>query len=77
MPYDSRSTRAAVAGIAPTAAQLTVLVPAYNESETLADTIHPFPAFNRVLGESLQKLAAQVAAPNASVKMELQGAAVS
>ena len=45
--------------------------------ETLADTIHPFPAFNRVLGESLQKLAAQVAAPNASVKMELQGAAVS
>ena len=45
--------------------------------ETLADTIHPFPAFNRVLGESLQKLAAQVAAPNAAAKMEMQGAAVS
>jgi poly-beta-1,6-N-acetyl-D-glucosamine synthase len=44
MPYDSRSTRAAVAGTAPTAAQLTVLVPAYNESETLADTIHSLRA---------------------------------
>ena len=28
---------------------------------TLADVIHPFPAFNRVLGESLQELAAKVA----------------
>jgi pyruvate/2-oxoglutarate dehydrogenase complex dihydrolipoamide dehydrogenase (E3) component len=28
---------------------------------TLADVIHPFPAFNRVLGESLQELAAQAA----------------
>lgn len=27
---------------------------------TLADVIHPFPAFNRVLGESLERLAAQV-----------------
>ena len=45
--------------------------------ETLADTIHPFPAFNRVLGESLQKLAAQAAAPNAGARTELQGAAVS
>ena len=45
--------------------------------ETLADTIHPFPAFNRVLGESLQKLAAQVMAPNVATKMELQGAAPS
>jgi pyruvate/2-oxoglutarate dehydrogenase complex dihydrolipoamide dehydrogenase (E3) component len=27
--------------------------------ETLADVIHPFPAFNRVLGESLGQLAAQ------------------
>ncbi len=28
---------------------------------TLADVIHPFPAFNRVLGESLEQLAAQAA----------------
>src|SRR5262245_27126237 len=28
---------------------------------TLADVIHPFPAFNRVLGESLEELAAKVA----------------
>ncbi len=28
---------------------------------TLADVIHPFPAFNRVLGESLNQLAAKVA----------------
>jgi len=45
--------------------------------ETLADTIHPFPAFNRVLGESLQKLAAQVVVPNAAASMELQGATLS
>jgi pyruvate/2-oxoglutarate dehydrogenase complex dihydrolipoamide dehydrogenase (E3) component len=30
---------------------------------TLADVIHPFPAFNRVLGASLENLAANVAAP--------------
>ena len=29
--------------------------------ETLADVIHPFPAFNRVLGKSLNELAAKVA----------------
>jgi pyruvate/2-oxoglutarate dehydrogenase complex dihydrolipoamide dehydrogenase (E3) component len=29
--------------------------------KTLADVIHPFPAFNRVLGESLEELAAKVA----------------
>jgi pyruvate/2-oxoglutarate dehydrogenase complex dihydrolipoamide dehydrogenase (E3) component len=29
--------------------------------ETLADVIHPFPAFNRMLGESLHQLAAKVA----------------
>ena len=28
---------------------------------TLADVIHPFPAFNRILGESLNELAATVA----------------
>jgi pyruvate/2-oxoglutarate dehydrogenase complex dihydrolipoamide dehydrogenase (E3) component len=30
--------------------------------ETLADVIHPFPAFNRLLGKSLSDLAAQVTA---------------
>jgi pyruvate/2-oxoglutarate dehydrogenase complex dihydrolipoamide dehydrogenase (E3) component len=30
--------------------------------KTLADVIHPFPAFNRMLGESLNQLAAKVAA---------------
>jgi len=34
--------------------------------ETLADVIHPFPAFNRVLGASLGELAAQVARPVAA-----------
>ena len=29
--------------------------------KTLADVIHPFPAFNRVLGESLEKLATKAA----------------
>jgi len=29
--------------------------------QTLADVIHPFPAFNRVLGESLGALSAKVA----------------
>jgi len=34
--------------------------------ETLADVIHPFPAFNRVLGESLESLAAKVAVHSAA-----------
>jgi CheY-like chemotaxis protein len=29
--------------------------------KTLADVIHPFPAFNRILGESLNQLASKVA----------------
>ena len=29
--------------------------------ETLADVVHPFPAFNRVLGKSLGELAEEVA----------------
>jgi pyruvate/2-oxoglutarate dehydrogenase complex dihydrolipoamide dehydrogenase (E3) component len=32
---------------------------------TLADVIHPFPAFNRVLGASLEELAAKAARPGA------------
>ena len=34
--------------------------------KTLADVIHPFPAFNRVLGESLGELAAKVAPQSAA-----------
>ena len=34
--------------------------------KTLADVIHPYPAFNRVLGESLDALAAQVALQTAA-----------
>jgi len=34
--------------------------------ETLADVIHPFPAFNRVLGASLGELAGQVARQGAA-----------
>jgi pyruvate/2-oxoglutarate dehydrogenase complex dihydrolipoamide dehydrogenase (E3) component len=34
--------------------------------QTLADVIHPFPAFNRVLGESLEQLAAKAALQTAS-----------
>jgi len=34
--------------------------------KTLADVIHPFPAFNRVLGESLDSLAAKVAPQHAA-----------
>ena len=32
--------------------------------KTLADVIHPFPAFNRVLGATLEELAAKVALPS-------------
>jgi len=34
---------------------------------TLADVIHPFPAFNRVLGEALDELAAKIARPSAAL----------
>jgi pyruvate/2-oxoglutarate dehydrogenase complex dihydrolipoamide dehydrogenase (E3) component len=34
--------------------------------ETLADVIHPFPAFNRVLGASLGELAGKVARQGAA-----------
>ena len=34
--------------------------------QTLADVIHPFPAFNRVLGASLEQLAAKVAPQSAA-----------
>jgi pyruvate/2-oxoglutarate dehydrogenase complex dihydrolipoamide dehydrogenase (E3) component len=38
--------------------------------KTLADVIHPFPAFNRVLGESLDALAAKVAMQTTEVTDE-------
>jgi pyruvate/2-oxoglutarate dehydrogenase complex dihydrolipoamide dehydrogenase (E3) component len=34
--------------------------------QTLADVIHPFPAFNRVLGQSLDELAAKAALQTAA-----------
>jgi pyruvate/2-oxoglutarate dehydrogenase complex dihydrolipoamide dehydrogenase (E3) component len=34
--------------------------------KTLADVIHPFPAFNRVLGGGLEELAAKVALQTAA-----------
>ena len=34
--------------------------------KTLADVIHPFPAFNRVLGQSLEELATKAAPPGAA-----------
>ena len=34
--------------------------------KTLADVIHPFPAFNRVLGESLNELAGKMTLQSAS-----------
>ena len=37
--------------------------------KTLADVIHPFPAFNRMLGASLEELAAKVASQNTEVTM--------
>jgi hypothetical protein len=43
----------------------------------LADVIHPFPAFNRVLGQSLEDLAAKVSTPSAATKKKLQSAALS
>jgi hypothetical protein len=34
--------------------------------KTLADVIHPYPAFNRVLGQSLDELAANMPARSAT-----------
>ena len=41
--------------------ELVVAIKQATPLKTLADVIHPFPAFNRVLGESLEQLAAQAA----------------
>src|SRR5207247_143944 len=38
---------------------------------TLADVIHPFPAFNRVLGGSLDELAAKTARPGSGQTLHL------
>jgi pyruvate/2-oxoglutarate dehydrogenase complex dihydrolipoamide dehydrogenase (E3) component len=42
--------------------ELVLAIKAATPLETLADVIHPFPAFNRVLGEALEQLAAKAAA---------------
>src|SRR5262249_17842019 len=44
--------------------ELVLAIKAGTPLQTLADVIHPFPAFNRVLGASLQELAANVAPQN-------------
>ena len=41
--------------------ELVLAIRAGTPLSTLADVIHPFPAFNRVLGKSLQELAAKAA----------------
>jgi pyruvate/2-oxoglutarate dehydrogenase complex dihydrolipoamide dehydrogenase (E3) component len=41
--------------------ELVLAIRAGTPLATLADVIHPFPAFNRILGESLNQLAAKVA----------------
>ena len=46
--------------------ELVLAIRARTPLQTLTDIIHPFPAFNRVLGESLAQLAAQVAPHPAS-----------
>jgi pyruvate/2-oxoglutarate dehydrogenase complex dihydrolipoamide dehydrogenase (E3) component len=40
--------------------ELVVAIKLGNPLKTLADVIHPFPAFNRVLGGSLEQLAARI-----------------
>jgi pyruvate/2-oxoglutarate dehydrogenase complex dihydrolipoamide dehydrogenase (E3) component len=44
-----------------TIGELVLAIRAGTPLKTLADVIHPFPAFNRVLGESLAEMAAKVA----------------
>ena len=44
MPYTNSMSRQVASEVAPTAAQLTVLVPAYNEAESVADTIRSLQA---------------------------------
>jgi len=46
--------------------ELVLAIKAGTPLKTLADVIHPFPAFNRVLGESLNELAEKAAARRSS-----------
>ena len=48
--------------------ELVLAIRAGTPVKTLTDIIHPFPAFNRVLGESFEQLAAKVAPPSAAPK---------
>jgi pyruvate/2-oxoglutarate dehydrogenase complex dihydrolipoamide dehydrogenase (E3) component len=41
--------------------ELVLALKAGTPLRTLADVIHPFPAFNRILGAALQELAARAA----------------
>ena len=41
--------------------ELVLAIRAHIPLQVLADVIHPYPAFNRVLGESLAELAAKAA----------------
>ena len=49
-------------GVRAQSGELVLAVKLGTPLKTLADVIHPFPAFNRVLGKSLSELAAKVAA---------------
>jgi pyruvate/2-oxoglutarate dehydrogenase complex dihydrolipoamide dehydrogenase (E3) component len=46
--------------------ELVLAIRARTPLQTLADVVHPFPAFNRVLGACLGELARQVALPGAA-----------
>jgi pyruvate/2-oxoglutarate dehydrogenase complex dihydrolipoamide dehydrogenase (E3) component len=48
-----------------TVGELVLAIKLRTPLQALADVVHPFPAFNRVLGESLEELAAKAAAPRA------------
>jgi pyruvate/2-oxoglutarate dehydrogenase complex dihydrolipoamide dehydrogenase (E3) component len=47
--------------VTPRAGEIVLAIKLGTPLKTLADVIHPFPAFNRVLGQTLEELAAKVA----------------
>ena len=48
-------------GVRAQSGELVLAVKLGTPLKTLADVIHPFPAFNRMLGQTLEELAAKVA----------------
>lgn len=52
--------------------ELVLAIRAATPLKTLADIIHPFPAFNRVLGESLEQLAAKATSPRTASRAAAQ-----